>query len=138
MSSRMAMWCISGSTSDHYRLLEIAVPEVGEQVLDLASGTGSVARQLAPMVGKSGQVLAIDINADMLDVGRGQATPVGAAIVWQQGDAAHLDLPDDAFDLVLCQQGLQFFPDRAASVREVRRVLRHGGRSVISVWRDLD
>lgn len=119
-------------------LLEIAVPEVGEQVLDLACGTGSVARQLAPMVGKSGQVLAIDINADMLDVGRGQATPTGAAIVWQQGDAAHLDLPDDAFDLVLCQQGLQFFPDRAASVREVRRVLRHGGRSVISVWRDLD
>src|SRR5690625_7832816 len=82
--------CLSRTIVDRWTrvLLEIAVPEVGEQVLDLACGTGSVARQLAPMVGKSGQVLAIDINADMLDVGRGQATPVGAAIVWQQGDAA--------------------------------------------------
>ena len=119
-------------------LLEIADPEIGEQALDLACGTGSVARQLAPMIGESGQVLATDINADMLDVGRVQATPMGAAITWQQGDATHLDLQNDAFDLVVCQQGLQFFPDRAASMHEIRRVLRHGGRSVISVWQGLD
>lgn len=119
-------------------LLEIAAPEVGEHVLDLACGTGSVARQLAPMVGESGQVLAIDINTDMLDVGRRQATPAGTAIDWQHGDATRLSLPDDTFDLVLCQQGLQFFPDRAASIREIRRVLRPGGRTVISVWQGLD
>lgn len=119
-------------------LLELAVPKLGERVLDLACGTGSVSRQLAPMLGASGEVLALDINANMLEVGRAQPAPVGAPIVWQKGNAARLALPDQAFDLVLCQQGPQFFPDRAASASEIRRVLRNGGRSVISVWQGLD
>lgn len=56
----------------------------------------------------------------------------------RQGDATSLDLPDDAFDLVLCQQGLQFFPERAAAVREMRRVLTDEGRVVLNVWQALD
>lgn len=119
-------------------LLGFAAPLLGERVLDLACGTGSVARQLAPVVGASGEVLAVDINAEMLDVGRMQTIPVGASIVWQQGNATRLEIPDNTFDLVVCQQGLQFFPDRAASVREMRRVLRESGRAVISVWQGLD
>lgn len=118
-------------------LLDIAAPVSGERALDLACGTGSVARQLAPMVGASGHVLAVDINAEMLEVGREQPIPGGASIVWQQGDATRLDIPDNTFDLVVCQQGLQFFPDRTASALEMRRVLREPGRAVISVWQGL-
>lgn len=107
-------------------LLEVASPKPGEQVLDLACGTGSVAREVAPMVGATGRVLALDVSSEMLDVGRRQPVPDGASIVRQEGGATRLELPDDAFDLVLCQQGLQFFQDRTASVLEMRRVLRNG------------
>lgn len=118
-------------------LLELAVPKRGDRVLDLACGTGSVARQVAPIVGTTGTVVAVDINADMLKVGGTQHQPAGAPIEWRQGDATHLDLLDDNFDLIFCQQGLQFFPDRGASVREMRRLLRTHGTAVISVWQSL-
>jgi SAM-dependent methyltransferase len=103
-------------------LLEHAAPQQGERVLDLASGTGSVARHVAPMVGPAGRVVAVDVNPAMLAVGRAMPAPAGATIEWLEGNAVDLDLPNAAFDLVLCQQGLQFFPDRAAAVREIRRV----------------
>lgn len=119
-------------------LLDCARPQSGERVLDLASGTGSVARHVAPLVGVGGRVVAVDINAAMLAVGRTLPTPAGPPIEWREGDAVSLDLPDQAFDLVLCQQGLQFFPDRQTSLREIRRVLTPEGRTVISVWQDLD
>src|SRR5690625_5836322 len=61
-------------------LIDLANPQSGERVLDLACGTGSVARQVAPMVGSSGQILAVDINLAMLQVGRAQPQPAGAAI----------------------------------------------------------
>jgi len=118
-------------------LLEYAAPRSGERVLDLACGTGSVARQVAPIVGREGRVVAYDINSSMLDVGRALPTPKGATIEWQEGDAIALALPNGAFDLVLCQQGLQFFAHRTAALREARRVLANGGRTVISVWRAL-
>jgi ubiquinone/menaquinone biosynthesis C-methylase UbiE len=118
-------------------LLDHAAPKQGERVLDLASGTGSVARQVAPMVGRQGRVVAVDINPAMLAVGRAMSPPAGAAIEWLEGNAIDLDLPDAAFDLVLCQQGLQFFPDRVGAAREMRRVLMPEGRVAISVWQTL-
>lgn len=118
-------------------LLEYAALKSGDRVLDLACGTGSVARQVAPIVGGEGRVVAYDINSAMLDVGRALPAPKGATIEWQEGDATGLTLPDGVFDLVLCQQGLQFFTDRTAALREARRVLTNGGRIVISVWRAL-
>ena len=118
-------------------LLEIAAPQRSERVLDLACGTGSVARHVAPMVGVEGKVVALDISPAMLAVGRALPAPSGATIEWLEGNAMRLELPSGAFDLVLCQQGLQFFPDRAASIREMRRVLTDGGRVAISVWQAL-
>jgi ubiquinone/menaquinone biosynthesis C-methylase UbiE len=115
-------------------LLQRAAPQSGEQVLDLACGTGTVAQLVAPLVGAEGSVVGVDINPGMLAVAQGQPKPAGAAVTWRQGDATALDLPDDFFDLVLCQQGLQFFADRAAAVREVRRMLKSGGRFVLNVW----
>jgi ubiquinone/menaquinone biosynthesis C-methylase UbiE len=119
-------------------LLEHATPLPGERVLDLACGTGTVARQVAPVVGVNAKVVAVDINPDMLAVARSHPAPPGATIEWRVGDASSLDLPDGAFDLALCQQGLQFFPDRAAALREVRRVLTGSGRLVLNVWQALD
>ncbi len=118
-------------------LLEYAAPQRGERALDVACGTGSVARHVVPMVGAEGRVVAVDINPAMLAVGRARSASAGVAIEWLEGNAASLDLPDEAVDLVLCQKGLQFFADRAASVREMRRVLTDGGRVVISVWQAL-
>ncbi|ABI59314.1 class I SAM-dependent methyltransferase [Nitrosomonas eutropha] len=118
-------------------LLEYAAPQFGERVLDVACGTGSVARQVAPLVGAAGKVVALDINPAMLAVARALPAPSGAPIAWLEGNAINLDLPDNAFELVLCQQGLQFFPDRAAALREMRQVLIDGGRVVISVWQAL-
>lgn len=119
-------------------LLGYVSPRQGERVLDLACGTGSAARHIAPMLGTEGKVVALDINPDMLAVGSAQPAPAGAPIEWRQGTAVRLDLPNEAFDLVLCQQGLQFFSDRTASVREMRRVLSSGGRAGISVWQSLE
>ncbi len=118
-------------------LLEYAAPQPGEHVLDVACGTGSVARHVAPLVDTHGKIVALDVNPDMLAVARALPAPAGATIAWQQANAISLDLADGAFDLVLCQQGLQFFPDRTASVREIRRVLTKGGRVAISVWQAL-
>jgi ubiquinone/menaquinone biosynthesis C-methylase UbiE len=118
-------------------LLEYAAVQPGQRVLDLACGTGSVARHVAPLVGAEGKVVALDINPEMLAVGRALPAPAGATIEWREGDAVALALPAGEFDLVLCQQGLQFFSDRAASLREIRRVLADGGRAVLSVWQAL-
>lgn len=118
-------------------LLEYAAPLPGERALDVACGTGSVARHIAPLVGVEGEVVALDISSEMLAVARSLPAPTGAAIEWREGNAIALALPHDRFDLVLCQQGLQFFSDSAASLREMRRVLTEGGRIVLSAWQAL-
>ena len=80
------------------------------------------------------RVTGLELNPGMLEVARA-ADPT---IEWLAGDAAAMPVPDGSFDLVLCQQGLQFLPDRAAGLRELRRVLVPGGRLAVSVWRALE
>lgn len=118
-------------------LLRHASPQPGERVLDVACGTGIVARLAAPLVGSSGQMVAVDVNPAMLAVAGAHPAPSGATIHWQEGNAAALPFPDGAFDVVLCQHGLQFFPDRAGAVREMRRVLVPGGRALAIVLQAL-
>ena len=117
-------------------LLDYAELQADQHVLDAACGTGIVARNVAPRVGEKGGVVALDVNPDMLAVARAQPEPAGAAIEWIEADATAL--PDGPFDRVLCQQGLQFFPDRPGATREMRRVLRPGGRAVVSVFQGLE
>ena len=119
-------------------LLERAAPRRGQNVLDLACGTGVVARHVAPIVGVGGTVVAVDINPAMLEVGRALPVLPGAEIDWRHGDATALSSSDGAFDLVFCQQGLQFFSDRLAGLREMRRVLATDARLALSVWRGLE
>jgi len=119
-------------------LLEHANPQPGERVVDVACGTGIAARQTAPLVGVTGTVVAVDLNPAMLAVARSLPAPAGAAIDWREGNAQALPLPDGAFDLAVCQHGLQFFPDPGAALREMARVLAPGGRVAVSVWRALE
>jgi ubiquinone/menaquinone biosynthesis C-methylase UbiE len=118
-------------------LLELARLQPGERVLDAACGTGVVARAASSRVGARGHVTGVDFNPGMLEVARATADGAGQAIAWQEGNLEALPFRDGSFDVVLCQQGLQFCPDKAAAVSELRRVLRDGGRLALSVWRDI-
>lgn len=107
----------------------------GAEVLDVASGTGVVARLAAQRAGTAGRVVAVDLSGPMLEHAAGQPRPPGSApIEFLESDAGHLPFSDGSFDVVLCQQGLQFFPERLDAVREMRRVLRAGGVAGASVW----
>ncbi len=116
-----------------FLLAWVAVPP-GARVLDLACGTGIVARLVAPQVGPEGRVVGVDISRQMLRVAR-SVTPEDVAVTYCAGDAGELPLEDESFDLVLCQQGFQFFPDKPRALREMHRVLAPGGRLALTVWR---
>lgn len=120
-------------------LLAAASPASGERVLDVACGTGIATRAAAVAVGAGGRVVGIDINPAMVEVARSLPVPEGgAAIDFRPGDALALDVDDGAFDLVLCQQGLQFFPDRGKGLAEMRRALTASGRLTLAVWQGVD
>ena len=114
-------------------VLATASPRPGDRVLDVACGSGILTRHLATAVGPTGHVVGLDLNPQMLDVAR----RLGGAVDYRQGDATATDLPDASFDAAYCQQGLQFFPDRSAGTKELRRVVTDGGLVVIAAWRDL-
>ena len=113
-------------------LVDAAALRPGERVLDVACGTGVVARLAAERVGDTGTVAGIDINPGMLAVAR-SVMPAGSSIEWHESSVEEIPLPDEAFDVVLCSLGVQFFPDRLAALREMRRVLAPGGRLVFNV-----
>jgi ubiquinone/menaquinone biosynthesis C-methylase UbiE len=111
-------------------LLDIAGVGQGDRVLDVACGTGVVARSAARRVGSGGHVCGLDVNEDMLAIARS----TNPDIEWRQAGSSRTGLPDASFDAAFCQQGLQFFPDRLGALREIHRVLAPGGRAVIATW----
>lgn len=119
------------------RLVEHVAPQPGERVLDVACGTGIIARLAADRVGTEGSVTGVDLLPPMLAVAADVCAEVRPPIEWREADAASLPLPDESVDVVLCQQGLQFFADQPASLGEMLRVTRLGGRLAVSVWRGL-
>jgi ubiquinone/menaquinone biosynthesis C-methylase UbiE len=112
-------------------LVDAAALRAGERVLDLACGTGVVARLAADRVGAGGSVVGVDANSGMLAVARAN-TPAGTSIEWHEASADHLPFADGSFDATLCSLGLQFFPDRPAALGELRRVLVPGGRVILN------
>jgi SAM-dependent methyltransferase len=107
----------------------------GQRVLDVACGTGIAARLAAAAVGAAGEVVGVDKDDAMLEVARHLPARAGAApMLWQQADAMSLPFPETRFDVVLCFEGIQFFPDRAKGLAEFRRVLKQGGRLIGTIW----
>ncbi len=118
-------------------LLERAKPQLGERVLDVACGTGIVARLVAHRTQGQAHIVGLDLSPAMLEVARSASAQEGVEIAWQEGSAEALPFPDGSFDLVLVQQGLQFFPDKAAAVEEMYRVLGADGRAATSTWTEI-
>jgi ubiquinone/menaquinone biosynthesis C-methylase UbiE len=111
------------------QLVAFADVAPGQAVLDVACGTGIVARTAADRTGAAGRLVGVDVNAAMLTVAR----RVRPALEWRRGDASALPLPDASFDVVLCQMALMFFPDRAGALREMGRVARAEGLVAVLV-----
>jgi ubiquinone/menaquinone biosynthesis C-methylase UbiE len=143
-------WQLEGSAPELYQrylvpaittkwaedLVARAQPRAGEAVLDVACGTGVVARLAASRMVR-GRVVGLDLNTGMLAVAR-SLPGEGMAIEWIEGSALALPFPDRSFDLVLCQLGLQFFPDRARALGEMCRVLSPSGRIALSVYSPIE
>lgn len=120
------------------RLIRSANLQPSDRVLDVACGTGVVARLVATDVKFKGKLVGLDVNPHMLAVARKMAEQEGPAIEWHEGRVESMPFQDASFDLVFCQQALQFFADRQAALAEIYRVLTNGGRFVLSVWQGLD
>ncbi|TYL39721.1 methyltransferase type 11 [Natronococcus pandeyae] len=149
---RSAGWQVEQSASEAYeqylvppifapwadRLIETGEIHEGDRVLDVACGTGIVSRRVASRVGTSGSIVGLDSNEEMLAVAAEAAVDTQPSIEWRQGDATDLPFSDEGFDVVCCQQALQFFDEPGAAVGEMRRVLEPDGRVTLSVWRSLD
>ncbi len=108
--------------------------EAGHRVLDVACGTGVLAREAARRVGPDGSVTGLDATPGMLAIAR----ELGPGLQWREGFAQELPFEDRSFDTVVCQFGLMFFPDRVAALREMLRVLVPGGGLAIAVWDSLE
>jgi SAM-dependent methyltransferase len=106
----------------------------GKRVLDVACGTGILARKLATLIGSPQSIVGLDLAPGMLEV----AKRVAPDIKWQQGSAESLPFADASFDAVVSQFGLMFFPDRVRALREMLRVLTPGNRLAVAVWDSLD
>ncbi|MFM9888394.1 MAG: class I SAM-dependent methyltransferase [Burkholderiales bacterium] len=141
-------WQISGSGPENYerfavgrhmrpiaeRFLEHIPLRAGDRVLDIACGTGIVARLAAAKIAPPGRIVGLDLNDGMLATAKRLADEAGLSIVWKQGDATALPFADAEFDVVLCQQGLQFISDKRRALREMRRVLSPGGMVGLNVF----
>jgi ubiquinone/menaquinone biosynthesis C-methylase UbiE len=147
MTSEQELWQLDGDTPELYErylvpaitslwaadLINRAAPQPTDRVLDIACGTGAVTRLAADRV-TTGRVVGLDLNPGMLKVARSIRTSSASEIEWYEGSAQDLPFSNHPFDLVLCQLGLQFFPDRPRAVREMKRVLVPAGRLALSVY----
>jgi SAM-dependent methyltransferase len=111
-------------------VLDAAGVRAGQDVLDVACGTGIVTRHAAERVGATGHVTGLDLNPAMLEV----ASRVRPDLMWHQGDVAALPFDDDSFDVVTCQSAAMFFPDLVGALREMGRVTRPGGAVAVQAF----
>lgn len=104
-----------------------------KSVLETAAGSGVVTRALAPLLSDDARYLVSDLNQPMLDRASSRQ-PADSRIRWQQADALDLPFADRTFDVICCQFGVMFFPDKVAGFRSAARTLRDGGKFIFNVW----
>jgi SAM-dependent methyltransferase len=113
-------------------LIERARPiGASDRILDLGCGTGIIARVLRERLGGAASIVGVDANTAMIE----KAQSIAPELDFRVGNVMALPIADGSFDVVICQEMLQFVPDRAAALSEVRRVLSPGGRFIVSTWR---
>ena len=103
-------------------------------ILDLATGTGIVSRILAQRIGSKGSILGVDINKEMLSVAQQRLGGTNQNITFAESASHPLNQPSNSRDVVVCQQGFQFFIDKSAAAKEIHRVLVPNGKAIISTW----
>jgi SAM-dependent methyltransferase len=113
------------------RIVERAGVSPGEDVLDVACGTGNAAIRAADA---GARVVGLDLTPELLDAGRHEAAEAGVEVEWLEGDAEALPFPDESFDVVLSVMGCMFAPRHDVTARELARVLRPGGRLALFGW----
>jgi ubiquinone/menaquinone biosynthesis C-methylase UbiE len=113
-------------------LIERLKNDLLQNVLEIACGTGRVTRHLLPILTHEGNLLATDLNPDMIALAKSRV--IGEHIQWQVADAQQLPFDPNSFDHVICQFGVMFFPDKDAAFSEVYKVLQPGGKFIFSVW----
>lgn len=118
-------------------MIRRAPPRDGDHILDLACGTGAVTREIISSGILPASLTGVDHNPDILEVARQRASEVGIEADWIHASAEALPFDDDRFDRVYCQQAFQFFPDRPAALKELRRVLKPGAEAAFCVQRDI-
>jgi SAM-dependent methyltransferase len=116
------------------RVADAAGVRWGQRALDVACGTGVLAREVASRIGPDGRVMGVDLNPGMLEV----ANRLAPEIEWRQAAAESLPFPDESFDVVVSQFGLMFFADQRQAVREMLRVAVPQGRLAVAVWDTLE
>jgi ubiquinone/menaquinone biosynthesis C-methylase UbiE len=145
-------WQISGSSPAAYEkylvpgffkpwaetLTALVSPAPGSDVLDVACGTGIVARTVSSTVKKGVRVTGLDNNPEMLKHASMLSKRSGLEIDWQQGEANQLPFKERRFDYLFCQQGMQFFPEPQQALKEMHRVLKPGGRLALNIIRSID
>ncbi len=119
-------------------VLNVASPAPGDRVLDVACGTGIMLREAAVRVANLQRLAGVDINPMMIDVGRAVTEQAGIDVEWYEAPAESLPFAESEFSSAYCQQGLQFFPDKVAAMRETQRVLEPGGRAISVIWRQIE
>ena len=143
-------WQLSGNAAELYEqylvptifvpwaqhILSTVIPQNGDNILDVACGTGIVARMAKARVGSSGRVVGVDLNTGMLNVAKSLSGHRN--IEWIEADVGNIPLENDSFDKAYCQQGLQFFPDKVAALCEIGRILKPGGSCVAVVAQTLE
>jgi SAM-dependent methyltransferase len=143
-----AMWgAVAGGWAEHAdyvdaraaavseEMLELSKPQPGERVLELACGPGGLGLTAAERVAPGGEVVLSDVAAEMTSIASARAKSLGLTNVSTlELDLERIEQPDGSYDVVLCREGLMFAPDPERAAREIRRVLRPGGRVALAVW----
>ena len=126
---------VASVTRPHAEVMFEHVPlHEGDRVLDVACGTGIVTRVAVERSVDVASIVGVDLNSRMLEIARVNTPTTRIRVEWREGDVCELPFPDASFDVVLCQQGLQYVPDKGAALHHMQRVLAPDGRLAFTVW----